>query len=540
VSSSERGAPSTGTAGPASEAQTYDLRYAWLALTVVTMASTLVSLNSSTLTIALPDVVRHFDASSTVASWMVLVFGLASTCVMLACGWLADRIGRRRMYLWGLGIFTGSSLLLGLAPNVWVLLGLQVVQAVAEAMLLANSAVIISSIFPARMLGRSLGIYMAGFSVASLLGPTVGGALVTSFGWRWVFWFNVPLGLACLALGALILRPMPATRGPSRFDLRGNILLVLGLGGLIVSLSAVSTQGWSSPLVAGGAALAVVFLPLFLWTQHRGEDPLLDLTVFRDRRFSLAIGAGMINATATSAVVILIALYFQAAKDSTALEAGLLVLPLAIAKVVSSVSVGVLTKRMEADAVSALGAGATTIGLVLLTFGTARASSYGFLLLGLVIIGVGSGIFAPANAAASLQNAAPGQLGRINAVRLTVQNSAWLAGTALGLTLLTAPLPKEIQQAVFAGSVSQLGPSAVDQLGEGYLLAFAVMAFISVFAIVASLAGPRGGATPAGTTLDRAPVERQVRSLRGSGSHPARDSARSTGAPRRRRATAPH
>ena len=516
----------------------YDLRYAWLALTVVTMASTLVSLNGSTLTIALPDVVRHFDASSTVASWMVLVFGLASTCVMLACGWLADRIGRRRMYLWGLGIFTGSSLFLGLAPNVWVLLGLQVVQAVAEAMLLANSAVIVSSVFPARMLGRSLGIYMAGFSVASLLGPTVGGALVTSFGWRWVFWFNVPLGLACLLLGAFVLRPMPATRGPSRFDLRGNILLILGLGGLIISLSAVSTEGWSSPYVSIGGALAVVFLPLFLWTQHRGEDPLLDLTVFRDRRFSLAIGAGMINATATSAVVILIALYFQAAQDSTALEAGLLVLPLAIAKVVSSLSVGLLTKRLEADAVAALGASATSLGLVLLMLGTAWSSSYGFLVVGLIVIGIGSGVFAPANAAASLQNAPSGQLGRINAVRLTVQNSAWLAGTALGLTLLTAPLPRDIQQAVFAGSVSELGPAAVDRLGDGYLLAFAVMAFVSLFAIAASVIGPRDRASSAGTTPGRAPGARRSRSPLGSGSRAARGSARSTGEPRRPPATA--
>lgn len=539
MSDTHREDASKPSARPATD-EGYDLRYAWLALTVVTMASTLVSLNGSTLTIALPDVVRHFDASSTVASWMVLMFGLASTCVMLACGWLADRIGRRRMYLWGLGLFTGASLLLGLSPNVWVLLGLQVVQAVAEAMLLANSAVIVSTVFPARMLGRSLGIYMAGFSVASLIGPTVGGALVTSFGWRWVFWFNVPLGLACLLLGAVVLRPMPATRGPSRFDLRGNILLVLGLGGFIVALSAVSTEGWTSPYVSIGGALAVIFVPLFLWTQHRGEDPLLDLTVFRNRQFSLAIGGGMINATATSAVVILIALYFQAVEGSTALEAGLLVLPLAIAKVVASASVGLLTRRMDADAAAAIGAAATTAGLVLLMFGTAWHSSYEFLVLGLVVIGIGSGIFAPANAAASLQSAAPDQLGRINAVRLTVQNSAWLAGTALGLTLLTAPLPEEIQRAVFSGTVSELGADAVDQLGRGYLLAFAVMAFVSAFAIVASLAGRTGGSTPARTRLDRELVGRGSRSRRGSGSPAARGSARRSGEPRRRREPARH
>ena len=527
---------STAPADAPSEAA-YDLRYAWLALTVVTMASTLVSLNGSTLTIALPDVVRHFDASSTVASWMVLMFGLASTCVMLACGWLADRIGRRRMYLAGLGLFTGSSLLLGLSPNVWVLLGLQVVQAVAEAMLLANSAVIVSTVFPARMLGRSLGIYMAGFSVASLLGPTIGGALVTSFGWRWVFWFNVPLGLACLALGAVVLRPMPAVAGPSRFDLRGNVLLVLGLGGAIVALSAVSTEGWSSPLVAIGGALGAVFVPLFLWSQRRTDHPLLDLAVFANRRFSLAIGAGMINATATSAVVILIALYLQSAQGGTALEAGLLVLPLAIAKVVSSASVGVLTRRMESSAAAAIGAGATTVGLALLLVATSVHGPYPVLALGLVVVGIGSGIFAPANAAATLESAAAGELGRINAVRLTVQNSAWLAGTALGLSLLTAPLPDQIQSAVFAGTVSELGSAAVDTLGRGYLLAFSVMTAVSVAAIYACLRGqaPSGSGRPPVREL----IARRSRWSRAWDSPGGRDSARSSGAPRRRRAQAP-
>lgn len=468
-----------------------DLRYAWLALSVVTMASTLVSLNGSTLSIALPTVVRHFGASSTIATWLVLIFGMASTCAMLGCGWLADRIGRRAMYLSGLGLFTGVSLLMGLSPNVQVLLGLQVVQAIAEAMLLANSAVIVSSVFPASMLGRSLGVYMAGFSVASLLGPTVGGALVTSFGWRWVFWFNVPIGLACLAWGAIVLRPMPASRGASRFDILGNVLLVLGLGGLLISLSTISTQGPGSWMVRLGALAAVVFLPLFVYVERRIKDPLLDLRVFKNRRFSLAISAGMINATATSAIVILLALYFQAAEGKTALQAGLLVLPLAVAKVAASGSVGVLTKRMAADSAGAIGAAITSLGLIGLMAGTALSGSYPVLMIGLIVSGIGSGIFAPANAAASLQGAPADQLGRVNAVRLTVQNSAWLAGTALGLSLLTAPLPTDIQHAVFSGTVSELGPQAVDQLSKGYLLAFGVMWAFSLLAIWACLRSHR-------------------------------------------------
>ena len=282
----------------------------------------------------------------------------------------------------------------------------------AEAMLLANSAVIVSSVFPARMLGRSLGIYMAGFSVASLLGPTVGGALVTSFGWRWVFWFNVPLGLACLLLGAIVLRPMPATRGPSRFDLRGNILLILGLGGFIVALSAVSTEGWTSPLVAIGAALAVVFLPLFLWTQHHGKDPAAGPDGVRQppvlpghrRRDDQRDGDQRRRHPDR-------ALLPGRAGQHRAGGRGFWCCRWRSPRSCRRCRSGLLTRRMEADAVAALGASATTVGLVLLMIGTSRHSPYAFLMIGLIVIGVGSGIFAPANAAASLQSAEPGQLG---------------------------------------------------------------------------------------------------------------------------------
>jgi EmrB/QacA subfamily drug resistance transporter len=463
-----------------------DLRYAWRALSVVSLASILTSLNQSTLTIALPDVVRHFNASSTVASWIVIVFGLSSTCVTLACGRMADVVGRRTMYLIGLGTFTSASLLLGFSPNVQTLIGLQIIQAVAEAMLLANSAVIVSSAFPTHMLGRALGVYMAGFSVAALLGPSVGGALASSFGWRWVFWFNVPLGVACLAWGAVTLRKMPAERTSTALDIRGNVLLALGLGGFIAALSGISTAGFGSAVVRVGLGLAVVFLPLFVWAESRASDPLLDIRVFANRRFTLAIVAGLINATATSAVVILVALYLQAAKGESALHAGLQVLPLAGAKVVASTSVGILTKRMPPHRAASIGSLLTTIGLVVLLGATGTLSSYGPLAAGMVVVGLGSGLFQPANAAASLEGVPPSQLGRINAIRLTVQNSAWVGGTALGLTLLTAPLSPRLQHAVFTGTVHTLGSGAVHDLVGGYRLAFAVMAVLSFAAVLTS------------------------------------------------------
>lgn len=470
----------------AREDREYDLRYAWAALSVVCMASTLTSLNQSTLNIALPTVVRHFSASSSAASWMVIAFSLASTCVTLACGRLADVFARRSMYLVGLSVFTLASLLLGFSPNVQVLIGLQVVQAIAEAALLANSAVIVSHVFPPALLGRALGIYMAGFSVASLLGPTVGGALATSFGWRWVFWFNVPLGVVCVVWGAVTLRPMPAERKYSGFDLRGNVLLVLGLGGFIAALSSVSTSGWSSPVVQVGLGLAVVFLPLFFWAQTRTVNPLLDLTAFKDRMFTLALSAGLVSSVATSAVVILIALYLQAAKGLTPLSAGLHLLPLAMAKIATSLSVGVLTSRMSNRASAVVGSVTLSLGLLVLMLAVRFGGESLFIAVGLSIIGAGSGIFQPSNAAAVLEGVSGDRLGRVNAIRLTLQGSSWVIGTSLALALLTAPLSPELQRAVFDGKAHELGAAAIDRLSSGFTLSLTVMTVLSWAAVTTS------------------------------------------------------
>src|SRR5262249_50392321 len=162
--------------------------YAWRVLSVVSMASILTALGGSSLNVALPEVVRHFHASAVAASWMLLSFMLANTVLMVVFGRLADMVGRRTMYLWGLATYTGTSLLLGFSPDAWTLVGLRVVQAAGSAMLLTNSAALITDAFPRRHLGRGMGIYIASFSVAQLVGPTLGGFLTHRFGWEWVFW----------------------------------------------------------------------------------------------------------------------------------------------------------------------------------------------------------------------------------------------------------------------------------------------------------------------------------------------------------------
>src|SRR5262249_28401801 len=190
------------------------VRYAWRVLSLVCMAALMTGLNNSSITIALPTIVRHFDASAVQAQWILLSFILTNTVLMVVFGRVADIVGRREMYLTGVGLFTVMSIVAGSAPTAGVLIACRVLQAAAGAMLIANAAALVTAAFPRRLLGQGMGLYVASFSLAQLIGPSVGGLITAGIGWRWTFWLNVPLGVASLLWGLRALRRIPRSGEP--------------------------------------------------------------------------------------------------------------------------------------------------------------------------------------------------------------------------------------------------------------------------------------------------------------------------------------
>lgn len=478
---------------PAEQAR---LRYAWRVLSVVGMASILTGLGSSSLNVALPEVVRHFHAGASAASWMLLSFMLANTVLMVVFGRLADMFGRRAMYLCGLATYTGTSLLLGFAPGAWYVVGLRVVQAAGGAMLLANSAALLTDAFPRRHLGRGMGIYIASFSVAQLVGPTLGGFLTSRLGWQWVFWFNVPLGVVCLAWGALALRPTDGAGRDRGLDLPGNLLVLVSLGGLLFGLSQVSERGWTDPVVLTGMVLFAVLLPLFAVVERRSPHPVVDMGLFADRTFGLGLLASFLSTVARMAVVLLIALFYQAVVGDDPVSAGLKVLPLSVAMMLVSASAGLLHARLSARAVALLGNLTSAAGLAVLLLSVSAAPSYPRICAGLVLLGAGSGMFMPANTTALLDGLPAHRVGIVNAMRLMIQNTGGMLSTALALSLVTLPLPAALRPEVFAGTLSRTAPEGVGLLVEGYRLSLETMVAISVLAVLASLGGLRRQVQP--------------------------------------------
>ncbi|MFD0690757.1 MFS transporter [Actinomadura fibrosa] len=457
----------------------------------MSLASVLIGLGGHALNVALPAVVRHFRAGPSAASWILLSFMLASTVLLLVFGRFADMFGRRAMYLAGLGAYTAASLLLGLAPAAWAVVALRVLQAAGGAMLLANSAAIVTEMFPREQLGRAMGIYTAGFSIAQLAGPTLGGFLVDEFGWRWVFWYNVPVGLLCLAWGAAVLRPVEPVPQERGVDVPGNLLVLAGLGALLYGLSQVGDHGWTGPATLGGAAVFAVLLPVFLAVERRCARPVVDLALFRDPPFALGLLAAFLDAAARLGGVLLMALFFQAVQGDDPVTAGLKVLPMPAVALVASTAAGFLERRVDARTMTALAASLTALGLVELLVVVDPDVGYGPVMAGLVVLGAGSGAFLPSNATAMLRGLPSERLGVVNAMRLMVMNIGIAVSTAFAFSTITAPVPAALRAHVLAGDLSRISEAGVRDLVTGYRHALACLAALSALTVLACLGARR-------------------------------------------------
>ena len=466
-------------------------RYAWLVLSVTSLGMVLTGLNASMLNVALPRVVAHFHADAFAANWLLLSFQLVNTVMILVFGRLADIFGRREMYLLGFAVFTVASLLAGLAPDVGVVIALRAVQAIGSAMILANSSALITAAFPPDLLAQGMGIYMGTISIASLIGPSLGGALVAAAGWQWVFWFNVPVGVVATLWGVTTLRRVPP--GPrEKVDGPGNILVFCSLGGLLLALSEGGTLGWTAPTVVIGAVAFVVLLPPFLWWERRTDHPVVDLTLFKDRFFTLASLAAFFQTLARFAVVLIFALLFQSRYGDDPFAAGLKVMPVPLGMLIASPLTGYLGRRADQRRLSTWGSVVTTGGLLVLLLTVGGSGSYSVVAFGLLLCGLGTGVFLTSNTTAIMARAPEQRLGIVNGVRLMVQNCGIVIGTALTLALITSPLDAGARNFVYRGDLTRLSHRHVHQLVTGYRWALSVMIAAAVLGGLATVVSDDG------------------------------------------------
>ncbi|MHB8719014.1 MAG: MFS transporter [Candidatus Dormibacteria bacterium] len=460
--------------------------YRWLALTVTSLGALLASLNMSTLVIALPSLLRSLHTGVLDVVWILLAYMLAQTATVLSAGRLSDLVGRKPLYAGGFAVFTVMALASGFAGQPVILIALRVLAGVGGALMLANSGAIVTDAFPRRELGLALGINAMVIAVGSAIGPVLGGFL-TTFGWQWVFWFNVPLGVAGTVAAFLILREIPGERRHQRIDWRGNLVFLVALCGLLVALTMGGIEGWSNPLVIAGALLFAAGTPLFFWVQTHVSEPLLDLALFRNRLFAVANLTQFLNGLARMGLLFLLVFFFQGPEGKDPVIAGVLVLPLPLGMFALSPVSGWLSDHIGSRIPSTAGLFLSAVGLLGMAATVDVGVSYPLLAIWLAVTGAGAGLFNSPNASSIMTSVPAAQRGAASGIRMLLAFMGSMISIAFVLAIVTSSLPPAAMLRIFSGVTSGLAPAQVTPFIAGMRIALVVLGVVSLVSAPLSL-----------------------------------------------------
>src|SRR3954471_4668480 len=401
----------------------------WWTLLAVTTATFMLLLDITVVNVALPSIREDLGASFTDLQWVIDAYALTLAALVLTAGSLADRLGRRRVFAAGLAIFSLASLLCGLSPDPTFLNISRALQGVGGAIMFAVSLALLVQEFPAgRERGTAMGIYGASIGVAVAVGPLIGGALTDSLGWQSIFYLNVPIGIAAIAITYTKLRE---TRDPnaSRIDWGGLVTFSTALFLLVLGLLRGNDEGWGSTLIVALFAGAVALMAAFLAIESRVKEPMLPLGLFRKPAFTgVQLAAAGISAS-MFALFLYLTFYLQGFLGDSPLEAGLRYLPLTVTTFFVSAATGaVLITKFQARYL--LSAGLVLVGTSLLLMGgISTGDEWTTLLPGFLLAGIGIGMVNPVIADVALSVVPKDQSGMASGINDTFRQ----VGIAVGI-----------------------------------------------------------------------------------------------------------
>ena len=462
----------------------------WAVFAIVATGVFMSTLDSSIVNISLPTIARYFGVPlSGAIEWVVISYLVVIASLLLTIGRLADIIGRKPIWAAGLGIFTIGSALCGLAPSLGFLIAARGFQGLGGALLFAISPAMLTSAFPEEERGRALGLNAVMVALGVSAGPTIGGILTESFSWRSIFYVNVPIGIVGFILTLRVLTER-ARRGRGRFDPLGAVLLALGLASLTLGLSFGTEIGWTSPLLIGLLAFAVVALGALVYVERRVSDPIIDFTLLRNRVFASANTSLVLSFMALFAVSFLLPFYLEELRHFSTLQSGLLLTPLPLAIAMVAPFSGILADRIGTRWLAAGGLSLACIGLILISELDTRSSVFD-IVWRLAITGIGQGLFQSPNNSALI--------GSAPATRRGVASGFLATGRVIGQSLSVA-----LAGAIFAGlggaragqillteQARSAPPEQISMLQHTFVMsfhtAFLVCAAIAAIGVVTSL-----------------------------------------------------
>jgi EmrB/QacA subfamily drug resistance transporter len=441
-------------------------------LLVSTFAAFLTPFLGSAVNLALPSIGKDLGASAIGLGWVISSFILSSAIFLLPFGRLADITGRKKVFVAGILLFTITTFLIVFVQTLTSLIILRIMQGIASAMIFGTSLAIITSVFAVGERGRAMGINITAVYLGLSTGPVIGGLLTQHFGWRSIFAFLVPFGIAALILIKTRIMAEWADSKGEKFDWKGSLLYGSALFGLMYGFSELpSPAGWIC-LVAGAIITAV-----FLIFEKKTDNPVFDVSlIIRNRVFAFSSMAALINYSATSAIGFFMSLYLQYLKGFEARTAGLIMISQPIAMTLLSPIAGKLSDRINPGVIASIGMGLIAAGLVLLCFLTPLTPVYYIVAL-LILMGIGFGLFSSPNSNAIMSAVEKRHLGVASGVVGTMRMIGQMLSMGIAMMLLALFIGKQqISESTYPGLISAMRTG------------FVIFSILSVAGIFASLA----------------------------------------------------
>lgn len=440
------------------------IRNKWAVLTVLCVALFMVNLDVTIVNIALPDIMENLPASLADAEWVLNAYVMVFAMLLITMGRLGDIFGRKRLFISGLVVFTLSSFICGIAPDInWLISG-RALQAVGGAAMMPATLSILNVTFQGGQRGLAMGIWGASAGAAAAMGPLIGGVLVGSLGWQWVFLVNLPIGLATLAAAVKILPESRESKVGRKIDIPGIAAASIFLGSLSFALIEGQAYGWTSLLILSSFGISVLALVAFIFIEAKSPAPLIPIRFFRDVTFSAGNILGLLVMFCLVGFIFLTVIYLQAVRGFSSMETGLIVLPLPLALMIVSPFAGRLADRIQMRWLMSAGMLMVALAFSLLAQVNPEISGQAF--IGpLALAGLGLGLVMAPLSAIVMASAPVASSGAASGILTTMRQ----VGATLGITVLGAILQFNMVKnlRLFFEGVPFMPQTAKDAILEG-------------------------------------------------------------------------
>lgn len=450
-------------------------RNKWMVLAAVATGIFLATIDSSIVNIALPTLASYFRAPFSSVEWVVLAYLLTATTLMLGIGRLADMYGKKPFYLAGLGIFLVGSALCGSATSIHFLIIARIVQAIGASMIMALGSAIVTEAFPPSERGKALGMTGVMVSIGVIIGPTLGGLLLSVLNWRWLFFVNLPVGLIGIAMVAAYVHDVAEKRKQS-FDWKGMAVLSIALLSFSLALTLGQEAGWSAPEIIALFVCAAFSAIVFIIIEVKTSQPLLELTLFKNMLFSINIATAFLTFVCNAGIILIIPFYLQNVLEFAPQKAGLLMAAMPIVVGIVAPIAGNLSDKIGPRILTAIGLGAILLSYLAISTVSTTTSIIGYIAR-FIPLGIGVGLFQSPNNSAVM--------GSVPRERLAIASGLLSVTRTLGQTTGVAVLG-----AIWATrSAILLSTGLSDQVSKlgGFQSAIHVTTIVIGFALVLSV-----------------------------------------------------